>query len=81
MKPIDCLTNQWSRPLTRRLIEALVFITGAHLLNLVKKSLVLSCGLFLFGCATTEQVIERKNYHSWENDIGYSQAVKANNTL
>jgi 2-iminobutanoate/2-iminopropanoate deaminase len=51
------------------------------LLNLVKKSLLLSCGVFLFGCATTDQIIERKNYHSCENDIGYSQVVKANNTL
>lgn len=51
------------------------------MLNLVKKSLVLSCGLFLFGCTTTDQVIERKNYNSWESDIGYTQVVKANNTL
>lgn len=51
------------------------------MLNYLKKSLLLSCGLFLFGCATTEQVIERKNYHSWESDIGYSQVVKASNTL
>lgn len=51
------------------------------MLNLIKKSLILSCGIFLFGCVSTDQVIERKNYHSWENDIGYSQVVKANNTL
>lgn len=51
------------------------------MLNSVKKSLLLSCGIFLFGCASTNQVIERKNYHSWENDIGYSQIVMDNNTL
>ena len=54
---------------------------GVQLLNFLKKPLLLSCGIFLFGCATTDQVIERKNYHSWESDIGYSQVVKANNTL
>ncbi|WP_286261897.1 RidA family protein [Thalassotalea atypica] len=47
----------------------------------MNKFLLLSCGIFLFGCTTTDQVIERKSYHSWENDIGYSQVVKANNTL
>jgi len=57
------------------------FIIGVQLLNLIKKSLLLSCSAFLFGCAATEQVIERKNYHSWEDDIGYSQVVAANNTL
>jgi len=54
---------------------------GVKLLNSVKKSLLLSCGLFLLGCSTTDQEIERKNYHSWESEIGYSQVVKANNTL
>lgn len=35
-------------------------------------------------CASTtnaDRVIERKNYNSWENEIGYSQVVKAGNTL
>jgi len=49
--------------------------------HFIKKSLLLSCSLFLFGCATSNQAIERKNYHSWENDIGYSQVVKTDNTL
>jgi 2-iminobutanoate/2-iminopropanoate deaminase len=26
-------------------------------------------------------VIERKNYYAWENDYGYSQVVKAGNTI
>jgi len=77
--PASLILTNYFLPLSEALY--LQFITGVHLLNLVKKSLVLSCGLFLFGCATTDQVIERKNYHSWENDIGYSQVVKANNTL
>ena len=51
------------------------------MLHFIKKSLLLSCSLFLFGCATTNQAIERKNYHTWENDIGYSQVVKTHNTL
>ncbi len=51
------------------------------MLNLVKASLLLSCILILFGCANTNKEIQRKTYNSWENDIGYSQVVKANNTL
>lgn len=51
------------------------------MLNLIKTSLLLCCGIFLFGCTSTSQVIERKSYHSWETDIGYSQVVKVNNTL
>jgi len=50
------------------------------LFNLVKTSVLIFCVSFLFGCAT-EQVVERKNYHPWESDIGYSQVVKANNSL
>lgn len=51
------------------------------MINLVKISLLVLCGITLFGCTTTEYGIERKNYNPWENDIGYSQVVKANNTL
>jgi 2-iminobutanoate/2-iminopropanoate deaminase len=35
-------------------------------------------------CASTinaDRVIERKTYNPWENEIGYSQVVKAGNTL
>jgi 2-iminobutanoate/2-iminopropanoate deaminase len=71
--------SQQFLPINRALY--LLIITGVRLLNLVKKSLLLSCGIFLFGCASTDLVIERKNYHSWESDIGYSQVVRANNTL
>ena len=35
----------------------------------------------LFASCTHKQTIERKNYYSWENDYGYSQVVKAGNTL
>lgn len=51
------------------------------MLNFIKKSLPLFCALFLFGCTTGNQVIERKNYFPWENDTGYSQVVKSNKTL
>ncbi len=54
---------------------------GTNLQNSLKKTLLLTCGIFLFGCSAVEQVIERKHYQSWEKDIGYSQVVKANNTL
>ena len=37
--------------------------------------------MFLFGCTTMNQAIERKNYFPWENDTGYSQVVKSDKTL
>lgn len=58
-----------------------LFITGVQMLNFCKTPLLLICMLFISGCVSTGQVIERKQYHSWEDDIGYSQVVKANNTL
>lgn len=51
------------------------------MLNFVKRSLLLSCVALFFGCSSTNQAFERKNYHSWESDIGYSQVVRVNNTL
>jgi 2-iminobutanoate/2-iminopropanoate deaminase len=51
------------------------------LLSFVKTSLLLSCIVLSSGCVSTNQEIERKTYNSWESDIGYSQVVKANNTL
>jgi len=36
--------------------------------------------LLVSACSTTS-TIERKNYYSWENDYGYSQVVRAGNTL
>ena len=51
------------------------------MINVIKAVLLLFCGAFLVGCATTNQTIERKNYFPWENETGYSQVVKHNNTL
>ncbi|GIU05310.1 enamine deaminase RidA [Shewanella sp. c952] len=51
------------------------------MINLVKKSLLISCSILLCGCITTNQSIERKNYFPWENETGYTQVVKNNNTL
>jgi 2-iminobutanoate/2-iminopropanoate deaminase len=39
---------------------------------------------FVAGCtvnATHENKMERKQYHSWEKDIGYSQVVRVGNVL
>lgn len=44
-------------------------------------SILLTSGIFLFGCSYNSQMIERKDYHTWENRIGYSQVVKVNNML
>jgi 2-iminobutanoate/2-iminopropanoate deaminase len=52
-----------------------------QLLNFIKILIPLFCSVFLFGCATTNHPIERKNYFPWENDTGYTQVVKSNNTL
>jgi 2-iminobutanoate/2-iminopropanoate deaminase len=35
----------------------------------------------LVSVSSTAETIERKNYYSWENDYGYSQVVRAGNTL
>ncbi|WP_019027742.1 RidA family protein [Colwellia piezophila] len=35
----------------------------------------------LLSANSTAQTVERKNYYSWENDYGYSQVVRAGNTL
>jgi len=51
------------------------------MLNFAKISLLLICIFFLFGCTGVSHTIERKMYNSWEKDIGYSQVVRANNTL
>lgn len=44
------------------------------------KTLILALTLLLSACSTAPTV-ERKNYYSWENDYGYSQVVKAGNTI
>lgn len=36
---------------------------------------------FVSGCASTTASVERKNYFSWENDVGYSQVVKHGDVL
>lgn len=44
--------------------------------------LVVIVALFiLVSSSTVAQTVERKNYYSWENDYGYSQVVKAGNTI
>lgn len=58
-----------------------ISIIGVQLINFVKKSLLLFCSILLSGCVTTNQAIERKDYFPWENDTGYTQVVKNNNTL
>ena len=42
--------------------------------------LILAAILAVSACATAP-TIERKNYYSWENDYGYSQVVRAGNTI
>ena len=51
------------------------------MINVIKTVLLLSYCVFLVGCATTNPSIERKNYFPWENETGYAQVVKHNNTL
>ncbi|NRA85618.1 MAG: RidA family protein [Gammaproteobacteria bacterium] len=48
----------------------------------IKSKIALICivATMLSAC-TTKPTIERKNYYTWENDYGYSQVVKAGNTL
>tara|TARA_R110000737_G_scaffold89824_3_gene122292 strand:+ start:2040 stop:2477 length:438 start_codon:yes stop_codon:yes gene_type:complete len=45
-----------------------------------KTALVLAIALFVSSCSTTPS-IERKHYYAWENDYGYSQVVRAGNTI
>ncbi len=45
------------------------------------KALICVIPLLLIGCSSSEQIVERKHYHLWEKDIGYSQVVQVNNTL
>ena len=52
-----------------------------NVLKLLNIALILSFGLCLFGCASSDQVIKRKYYQPWEKEIGYSQVVQVNNTL
>lgn len=51
------------------------------MINFMKKAFILFCAVFLFGCATKAQSIDRKHYFPWENDTGYTQVVKNNDTL
>ncbi len=45
-----------------------------------KLTLILAISI-LASVSSTAQNVERKNYYSWENDYGYSQVVKAGNTI
>lgn len=51
------------------------------MLNIMRKLSPSLFAVFLFGCVSTSQPIERKSYFPWESDTGYSQVVKSNNTL
>lgn len=46
----------------------------------IKTISALALMLLLSSCSTSPTV-ERKTYYPWENDYGYSQVVKADNTL
>ena len=63
------------------LLYTFIFIVGTEMLNLIKILVLVICGAFLIGCASTASFIERKHYFPWENDTGYSQVVRHNNTL
>lgn len=45
-----------------------------------KLTLILAISI-LASVSSTAQNVERKNYYSWESDYGYSQVVKAGNTI
>jgi 2-iminobutanoate/2-iminopropanoate deaminase len=45
------------------------------------KLVVLLASTFLVSACSSVPTIERKHYYSWENDYGYSQVVKAGNTI
>lgn len=45
-----------------------------------KTILILVVTIFLSACSSMPAV-ERKHYYQWENDYGYSQVVKAGNTI
>ena len=45
-----------------------------------KLNLIIALSI-LVSVSSTAETIERKNYYSWENDYGYSQVVRAGNTL
>lgn len=48
--------------------------------SIFKTVLILATTLLVSACSTNTSV-ERKHYYSWENDYGYSQVVKAGNTI
>ena len=50
------------------------------MISKLKLILIFSIIILISSCSATSN-IERKNYYSWENDYGYSQVVKAGNTL
>jgi 2-iminobutanoate/2-iminopropanoate deaminase len=49
--------------------------------KLFKSAVLIVFVLPLLGCTSTSQHVERKNYNTWENDVGYTQVVKVNNVL
>ena len=54
-------------------------------MNTPIRVLLIAAGLSMIcACTSTtnnDRLIERKTYNPWENEIGYSQVVKAGNTL
>ena len=49
-------------------------------MSLKLKATIMLVVIFLSSC-THDMSIERKNYYPWENEYGYSQVVRAGNTL
>ncbi len=48
----------------------------------LKMTLILAVSLLLSACsATSPSTIERKHYYAWESDYGYSQVVRAGDTI
>lgn len=50
-------------------------------MNLILKTTFCLIGIILLSSCAQNQAIERKHYYSWENEYGYSQVVRAENTL
>jgi 2-iminobutanoate/2-iminopropanoate deaminase len=50
-------------------------------MNSTIKLPLLLIGMILLTSCAQNQKIERKHYYAWENEYGYSQVVKAGNTL
>jgi 2-iminobutanoate/2-iminopropanoate deaminase len=45
------------------------------------KTILILTGTLLVSACSSAPIIESKHYYSWENDYGYSQIVRARNTI